>query len=167
MPHNRLSDPCPDPARARSKLQAASRAAAAPLRYRHLSMAAAKSIKPWLTCSGPSSLYSDMCLTGTPERAEGAVGSAGARVQPRPLQIWSRGIGRRGVPSGSMRSSATAAQSSIMTGRGGIGGATMLSWGTAHEEGVQIASATESASESRMRLPCMHARQARPPATSP
>jgi hypothetical protein len=42
----------------------------------------------------------------------------------------------------------------------------MLRWGTADEEGLQIASATESSSKSRMRLPCMHARPARPPATS-
>jgi hypothetical protein len=153
----------PRPCSCTRKLQAIRRAAAAPLRYRHSSMAAALSMQPWLICGGPSSLSSDMCFTGTPERADGAVGSAGTLVQPGPLQIWSRRNCSRGVPSGSMRSSATAAQLSIVTGRGGIGGATMLRWGTAHEEGVQIASATESASKSHMRLPCMHSR----PATSP
>jgi hypothetical protein len=70
---------------------------------------------------------------------------------------------QRGLPSGSMRSSATAAQSSIMilTCTGGTGGAAKLRLGTAQEEGGQIASAAESASG--MRLPGMHASPPRPP----
>jgi hypothetical protein len=97
------------------------------------SMAAALSIKLWLTCGGPSSLSSDMCLTGTLERAGGAVGSACAKLRPGPRPGSSLGLCRSGpegtAASGSMRSSATAVQSSIVTGLGGTGGAAILCWG--------------------------------------
>jgi hypothetical protein len=79
--------------------------------------------KQHLTSCGVSSSSLDeewspgACLTGTPVRAEGAVGSAGAwctirDVKPKPVLTWCRGNRRVGYPSGSMSSSAMAAQSS-------------------------------------------------------
>jgi hypothetical protein len=82
-----------------------------------------------------------MCLTGTTESAEGAVGSASARGQQGPLRIWSRGNCPMGIPSGSMCSFDKV---DIVTGPGGTGSAAMLLMGTAQEL-LQIAPATELA----------------------